>query len=118
MHLEFEELSLRSGGAGYGFFTGQAELDEFGDPIVIELEATALAKDSLKLDIAELLRERVGLRRKHGSGFMEIDDIEVREHLKKWVLFHALSESLLLRFKEEIDDYLLDRWSAVHRDTA
>ena len=118
MQLAFEELSVRLNGAGYGFFTGEAELDDFGDPVVIDLEATALGSANLKLDIAEMLRERVALRRKLGSAFMESEGLEVREHLKKWVLFHALSESLLLRYKEEIGDYLRDRWSSPQRHTA
>ena len=106
MRLAFGELSIRSKRVGYGSFTGEAELDEFGDPAVIEIEATTLGGANLKLDIAELLKERAALRRKHGSRFLESEGIEAREHSKKRELFHALSDSLRLLFKEEIGDYL------------
>jgi hypothetical protein len=118
VHLEFEELSLRSGGVGYGFFNGEAEIDDFGAPIVLEIEAISKGGENLRLDIAELVKERIRLRRNYGSSFLESDGGDVREHLKKWVLFHALSESLALQYKETINDLILDRWSTPHRDIA
>lgn len=111
MRITFEELSLRAGGVGYGFFSGEADLDSFGEPVLFELNATAKDKDNLKLEIAELTRERMTLRRKFGIGFLDDDAPEVSEHLKKWVLFHALSESLRIHYKEEIGDFLLALWS-------
>lgn len=111
MRIAFEELSLRAGEAGYGFFSGGAELDSFGEPVSFDLEPTAKGKDNLTLEVAELTRERAMLRHKFGVAFLEDDGPEVREHLKKWVLFHSLSESLRVQYKEEINDYLLDLWS-------
>lgn len=110
MRIAFEELSLRAGDAGYGFFAGEAELDSFGEPVSFDLEPTAKGNNNLKLEIADLARERVTLRRKFGVAFLEEDELEVREHLKKWVLFHSLSESLRVQYAEEINDYLLDLW--------
>jgi hypothetical protein len=111
MRLVFEELSLRAGDVGYGFFSGEAELDSFGEPVSFEIDPTAKGKGNLKLDIAALMRERVALRRKLGVGFLEDEGPEVVDHLKKWVLFQALSESVRVQYKEEIGDYLLDLWS-------
>lgn len=111
MRIAFEELSLPAGNAGYGFFSGAAELDSTGQPVSFDLEPTATGRDNLKLDIANLARERAMLRHKFGVAFLEDDAPEVREHLKKWVLFHSLSESLRVQYKEEINDYLLDLWS-------
>lgn len=111
MRIAFEELSLRAGDASYGIFSGEAELDSFGEPVSFDLEPTAKNKENLKLDMADLTRERVMLRHQFGVAFLEDDGLEVREHLKKWVLFHSLSESLRVQFKEEINDYLLDLWS-------
>jgi hypothetical protein len=79
--------------------------------VSFDLEPTAKGKDNLKLEIADLARERVMLRHKFGVAFLEDDAQEVREHLKKWVLFHSLSESLRVQYKEEINDYLLNLWS-------
>lgn len=111
MRIVFEELSIRSGDADYGFFSGEAELDSFGEPVSFDLEPTAKGKDNLKLEIADLARERVMLRHKCGVAFLEDDGPEIREHLKRWVLFHSLSESLRVRYREEINDSLLDLWS-------
>lgn len=111
MRIAFEELSLRAGDAGYGFFSGEAELDSFGEPVSFNLEPTAKGNDNLKLEIADLTRERVMLRHKFGVGFLDDDGPEVSEHLKKWMLFHSLSESLRVQYKEEINDYLLNLWS-------
>ena len=71
MRIAFEDLSLKAGDAGYGFFSGEAEVDNFGEPITFELEATAKGKDNLKLDIADPTRERIGLRRKLGTASLK-----------------------------------------------
>jgi hypothetical protein len=118
MHLQFEELSVRLDGVGYGFFNGEAVIDDFGDPVTIEVEAISAGAKNLRLDIAELVQERIKLRRSGGSGFLESESADVREHLKKWVLFHALSEGLRHQYKEAIADHLLDRWSTPQRDIA
>lgn len=111
MHLSFDELSIPSGVFDYGVFSGEAELDISGEPVVIELEGTTKDSINWRLDFAELTRERIALRRARGTAFLDSDDAEVLEHLKKWVLFHALSQSLKATFKEEISDYLLGGWS-------
>lgn len=41
----------------------------------------------MRLDIEELVKERIALRRKLGIGFLEDGGFDIREHLKKSVLF-------------------------------
>jgi hypothetical protein len=105
MYREFEELGVTISGVSYGFFTGEAQFDEVGEPVVIDIEASAFDRKSLHLDIEDLVRERVALRRKHGSSFLEDGSPQIREHSKRWMLFQALSESLVERYREDIEDY-------------
>jgi hypothetical protein len=111
MQLEFDELSVRSGGVGYGIFTGRASLDDFGDPVLIEIEPLIANKPTLSLDIGELVQERAEMRRRYGSAFFEVDEPRVRDLMLKWSMFHGLSESIKAVYKDEIGEFLLDRWS-------
>jgi hypothetical protein len=102
---------------GYGFFNGEAEINDFGDAVVIQVEPISAGGDNLSLDIAESWcgsgsrcgggAKASGKRPRRGSGAPQ-----------KCVLFHTLSESLKLPYKEAIADYLLDRWSTPQRDIA
>ena len=118
MHREFEELGVSVGGIEYGHFTGEVQFDETGAPVIIDVERSGFGGGALRLDIEELVRERVKLRRKHGTAFLEDGSFEIREHARKWSLFQGLSESIELRFKEDISDYLAEvrngsaRWDA------
>ncbi len=119
MHREFEELGVTIGGVAYGHFTGETQFDETGQPVIIDCEGSAFNSKPIRLEIDELVRERIALRRKLGVGFLEDGGVEVREHLKKWVLFQALSDSLMSTFREDIEDYLAEikgsrgtRWNA------
>ena len=47
--------------------------------------------------------------RKLGVGFLEDGGHDVREHLKKWVLFQTLSDSLVSLFEDDIRDLLAER---------
>ena len=119
MHRDFEELGVTVGGIDYGHFTGEAQFDESGQPVIIDLETASFTGKALRLDIEELVRERIALRRKLGIGFLEDGGFEVREHLKKWVLFQAVSESIQYAFKEDIEDYLAElRSGSAHWDAA
>jgi hypothetical protein len=83
MQFEFDELSIRSGGEDYGSFTGRAELDDFGDPVLIEIESIAADKPILTLDIAELIRERAEMRRKYGTAFFELNEPAIQNLMLK-----------------------------------
>src|SRR5260221_707232 len=108
MHREFEELGVTSGGIAYGHFTGEVQFDESGQPVIIDIEGSAFNSKPMRLDIEELVRERIALRRKLGITFLEDGGFETREHLKKWVLFQGLSESLMYTYREDIEDYLAE----------
>jgi hypothetical protein len=108
MHREFEELGLTICGVGYGHFTGEVQFDETGAPVIIDIETANFGGSPLRLDIEDLVRERIALRRKLGTGFLEDGGAEVREHASKWTLFQGLSESIETRFKDDIIDYLAD----------
>lgn len=87
MRIAFEELSLRAGDVGYGFFSGEAELDSFGEPVSFDLDPTAKGKANLKLEIADLARERVMLRHKLGVAFLEDDGPEATNISKNGCCF-------------------------------
>jgi hypothetical protein len=108
MHREFEELGLTIAGVNYGHFTGEVQFDENGSAVIIDIETASSNGPPLRLDIEELVRERIALRRKLGTGFLEDGGVEVREHARKWSLFQSLSESIESRFKDDISDYLAD----------
>ena len=105
MYRAFEELGVACGGVSYGFFTGEVQFDETGQPVIIDIEASGFDQNPLRLDIEGLVRERIALRRKHGVGFLEDAGYEVREHAKRWMLFQALGDSLVIRYKDDIEDY-------------
>ena len=109
MHREFEELGVSVAGIDYGFFAGEAEFDQSRQPVVIHIEPNAATGKALTLAIDDLVRERIALRRKLGVGFLEDGGHDVREHLKKWVLFQTLSDSLVSLFEDDIRDLLAER---------
>lgn len=87
-------------------FRSMIECENFGGP-------------ALTLDIEELVRERIRLRRKWGLGFLEEGSAEVTDHARKFVLFQALAETIEKTFAEDIRQYIEDtrtpmneRWSA------
>jgi hypothetical protein len=108
MYRAFEELGVTLGGVSFGSFTGKAQFDEAGDPVIIDIEASAGGPDDLRLDIAELVQERISFRRKFGSGFLDHRSQEIHEHAKRWMLFQALSESLIEQYRDDIIDYRAD----------
>ncbi len=108
MHREFEELGVAIGGIPYGHFTGEVQFDETGRPVVIDIEPSGFEGKAMRLDIEELVKERIGLRRKLGVSFLEDGGFEVREHLKRWVLFVSLSESIAYTFREDVSEYLAE----------
>src|SRR5271169_4600938 len=108
MHREFEELGIAVGGIDYGHFTGEVQFDETGAPVIIDIERSGFVGGALRLDIEELVRERIKLRCKHGKAFLEDGSFEIREHARKWSLFQGLSESIERRFKEDIRDFLAE----------
>ena len=112
MHRAFEEIGVTVGGVEYGHFTGEAQFDETGQPVVIDIETSGFNGKALRLDIEDLVRDRIASRRKLGVGFLEDGGFEVREHLKKWVLFQGVSEALRSTFRDDINDYLSERRGA------
>jgi hypothetical protein len=108
MHREFEELGIAVGGIEYGHFTGEAQFDETGQAVIIDIEASSFNSKPLRLDIEDLVRQRIALRHKLGITFLEDGSLEVSEHTLKWSLFQALSDSVEARFKDDIEDYLAE----------
>ena len=119
MYRKFEEVGVAIGGVAYGHFTGEAEFDENGQVVRIDVEDERFSGPSLTLDIEQLIRERIALRRKYGVAFLEENAPDVRTHARKFVLFQALAERLEVRFDEDIREYVeatrmppADRYSA------
>ena len=116
MHRTFEQLGVTVGGIAYGEFTGEAQFDVAGSVVLIDVEDQNYDGSHLTLDIEELVRERIRLRRKWGSGFLEEGSREVVTHNRKFVLFQALAETIEATFAEDIrqyvDDTRAERWSA------
>ncbi|WP_414463307.1 hypothetical protein [Hyphomicrobium sp. DY-1] len=61
---------------------------------------------SLRCRLKEI--ERIALRQKYGTGFLEATDRDVRDHAWKWFLFQGLSDALQDSFAEDVRDYLED----------
>jgi hypothetical protein len=116
MHRAFEQLGITVGGITYGEFTGEAQFDVKGSVVQIDVENQNYDSSHLTLDIEELVRERIRLRRKWGSGFLEEGSREVVTHNRKFVLFQALAETIEATFADDIrqyvDDARAERWSA------
>jgi hypothetical protein len=108
MQREFQELGVTVGGIEYGHFTGEVQFDETGQAVVIDIEASGFNSKALRLDIEDLVRQRIALRRKLGITFLEDGSEEVSEHALKWTLFQALSDSVEARFKEDIEEYVAE----------
>lgn len=112
MHRKFEELGFDVAGVTYGHFTGEAEWNSAGQVIAIEIDTSEFSGKPLTLEIGELVQERIALRRKYGTGFLEQTEPEVRQHARKWFLFQGLSDALESAFAEDVEDHL----SAVRAD--
>lgn len=107
MLRKFEEIGASVGGSKVGLFDGEVEFDESGHVSAIEVQSNDAASP-LRLDIAELVRERVKLRHDYGVDFVEVGGTKAVLHAQKWYLFVALSVSLAEVFKDDIIDYLAD----------
>jgi hypothetical protein len=99
MHRKFEEVGVTIGSVPYGHFAGEAQFDENGQVVQIDLEDERFAGPALTLDIEQLIRERIALRRKYGVAFLEEGASDVQTHARKFFLFQALSERLEGRFE-------------------
>ncbi len=102
MRREFEEVGVEIAGNTWGHFTGSAEWDDFGQVVTIDVEQSGFGNASLRLDIADLVRERGVLRRKYGAAWLEENDREVQANARMWFLFHGLSEALQAIFAEDV----------------
>jgi hypothetical protein len=119
MHRTFEELGVTVKGVAYGQFTGEVQFDATGSVVQIDVECQNFGGSALTLDIEELVRERIRLRRKWGLGFLEEGSAEVTDHARRFVLFQALAETIEKTFADDILQYIEDartpeneRWSA------
>jgi hypothetical protein len=108
MHRNFEEMGVLIDGVPFGHFTGEAQFDEFGSVVVVDIERSSFDGPSLTLDIDDLVRERIALRRRHGLDFADEGGPAVRAHVAKFMLFQGLSAAIELYYKEDIADYLID----------
>ena len=95
MHRKFEEVGVTIGSVPYGHFAGEAQFDENGQVVQIDLEDERFAGPALTLYIEQLIRER----RKYGVAFLEEGAPDVQTHARKFFLFQALSERLEGRFE-------------------
>jgi hypothetical protein len=119
MHRTFEELGVTVKGVAYGQFTGEVQFDATGSVVQIDVECQNFGGSALTLDIEELVRDRIRLRRKWGLGFLEEGSAEVTDHARMFVLFQALAETIEKTFADDIRQYVEDartpeseRWSA------
>ena len=71
MYRNFEEVGVAIGSVAYGHFTGEAQFDENGQVVRIDVEDERFSGPALTLDIEQLVRERIALRRKYGVVFLE-----------------------------------------------
>ena len=101
MHRKFEEVGVTIGSVPYGHFAGEAQFDENGQVVQIDLEDERFAGPALTLYIEQLIRER----RKYGVAFLEAGAPDVQTHARKFFLFQALSERLEGRFAEDTREY-------------
>lgn len=108
MHRSFEELGAVVDGIAYGHFTGEAQFDETGSVVVIDIEGSSFDGPTLTLGIDDLVRERINLRRRYGVDFESAGGAAARAHVIKFTLFQSLSVALELRYRDDIQDYLVD----------
>ena len=108
MLLKFEELGVGIDGIAYGLFSGEAEFDRAGQVVNITVEPSDAGDPPLVLDISKLIPERIALRRKYGTGFLEDGGSEIRSHARRYELFMALSETIEKVYADDIRDYLAD----------
>jgi hypothetical protein len=62
---------------------------------------------SLTLEIRELVKQRIALRRTYGTASLDQTGREDQEHARKWFLFQGLSEALQDVFAEDVEDSLI-----------
>ena len=105
MHRKFEEVGVAISGSAYGHFAGEAEFDENGQVVRIDVEDERFNGSAMALAIEELIRERIALRRKYGLAFLEECAPDAQAHARKFFLFQALAERLEVRFAEDIREY-------------
>ncbi len=108
MHRIFEELGVMVNSVAYGHFTGEAQFDETGSVVVIDVERSSFGGPTLSLDVDELVKERIALRRRYGVDFESMGATAVRAHIMKFLLFQGLTEDIEHHFREDIQDYLID----------
>jgi len=108
MLRKFEELGVNIDGVGYGFFFGEAEFDRAGEVVRITIDPPEAGNPPLVLDIAKLVPERVALRRKYGSSFLDICGSDARSHARRYELFMALSDTIEKAYADDIRDYVAD----------
>ena len=77
MHRKFEEVGVTIGSVPYGHFAGEAQFDENGQVVQIDLEDERFAGPALTLDIEQLIRERIALEGRFAEDIREYAD-EVR----------------------------------------
>jgi hypothetical protein len=92
----------------YGHFTGEAQFDENGQVVRIDVEDERFSGTALTLDIEQLVRERIALRRKYGVAFLEEGSPDVQTHARKFFLFQTLAERLEAQFAEDIREYVAE----------
>ncbi len=102
MHRTFEELGVSVDGVDYGHFTGEAQFDDGGNVVVIEVERSNFRGPALSLDIQQLVNQRIALRRKHGAMFLEEMTPEILSHRRRFDLFQALAESIEDMFGDDL----------------
>jgi hypothetical protein len=108
MYRNFEEVGVAIGSVAYGHFTGEAQFDENGQVVRIDVEDERFSGPVLTLDIEQLIRERIALRRKYGVAFLEEGAPDVQTHARKFFLFQALVERLEAQFAEGIREYVAE----------
>lgn len=114
----FEELGVSIDGVQYGLFSGEAEFDRAGDVVQITLDPVSANAQPLVLDIAKLVSERIGLRRRYGSAFLDAPSSDVRSHVRRYELFTALSDTLDKIFADDVRDFISDAQETSRFDAA
>ena len=106
MHRSFHELGASLGGVPCGQFSGEAEFDQAGHVVRISLEREQFNGPPVELNIADIIRERIRLRQRWGSQFLEEGDPAVILHRTTYEVFLGLSRRLAEIFAEDIREYL------------
>jgi DNA end-binding protein Ku len=99
-------------GVDYGHFTGEAQFDDGGNAVVIEVERANFRGPPMTLDIEQLVNERIALRRKHGAMVLEETTREVLSHRRRFELFQALAESIEVALGNDVRQEITDARAA------